>query len=131
MLQIAAAIEGFAFVNYGNNRGRDHWSDTGDGHDIGTVSLRAADFLDLVRDLFDPPVEPQPVIVKADEDVTHARRDLVASLIQDRLEEDLQGSQPRTDSDPLLDQEGADLLIVAMRRETNRARTLCRACKSS
>ena len=48
-------------------------------HQAFAVPLGQADLLDFTRDAFDPFVQPEPVFIKADEDVTHAWGNLVSS----------------------------------------------------
>lgn len=52
--EVPAMGKGFALADRGDQRGRDHWADAGDRHDVRAILLGFADFHDLCRDRVDP-----------------------------------------------------------------------------
>src|SRR3990172_5056870 len=66
--------------------------------------------LDLKRHGLDPLVEPEPVLVKADDQIAHSGRDLIRTVLQYLEQRIAKCSRSWTDSNALLDEEGADLI---------------------
>ena len=66
--KVPTLVESLPLANGRDHCRRDHRTDPGDGHDVGAVLFRAADLLDLARDVLDPFVQPKPVAIEPDQD---------------------------------------------------------------
>ena len=75
--EIAPALESLARADRGHHGSGDHRPDAGHAHQPLAVGLAVADLLDLAGERLDALVEPEPVLVEADNQIAHARRHLV------------------------------------------------------
>ena len=70
--EVPASVKGFACADGGYHRSRDQRANARHAHQTETVALSLADLLDLLGDRPDALVEPQPVLVEADDQIAHA-----------------------------------------------------------
>ena len=66
--------------------------------------------LNLIGEALDPFIQPQPILIKPDDDVMHPFRDLITPQIQDREQRLAKRMSTGTNRDALFDQEGPDLV---------------------
>ena len=62
--KITTSIECFAFADRGDHGGGDHWSDAWNAHQAPAIPFRFADLLNLIRDLVDAPIKPEPFVIE-------------------------------------------------------------------
>ncbi|RWR25803.1 hypothetical protein D2T31_21570 [Sinirhodobacter populi] len=72
--------------------------------------LASADFPDLVGNMFNALIQPLPIVAKASQHSAHSGRYLALALLKDRIERSVQRPEAGTHSDPLLNEEGSDLV---------------------
>ena len=68
------------------------------------------DLLDLIGERLDALIEPQPILIETDNEVAHARRQLVGAVLQNGEERSAQGIGAGPNGDPMLDEKSADLV---------------------
>src|SRR6185503_438113 len=93
--KVAPAFESLTRADRGHQSGRDQRPDTGHAHQPPAVSLAAAESFDHSSDRLDTLVQPEPVFMKADNQIDHAARYLVFPILQYLEERFTQGTRSR------------------------------------
>src|SRR5262245_39051016 len=109
--EVSAAIERFTGADGSDDGGRDQRPDAGHAHHTDAVDLALADLLDLLGDCLNALVEPKPVSMETDDQIAHARRDLVLAVLENIEQRVAQCARSRPNGDALLDEEGPDLVV--------------------
>jgi len=86
--------------------GEGHVASTRHAHEKSTVWLLLSHLLDLAGDRLDALVEPEPIFVEANDQVGHARGNLVFAVLQDLEQRVAQRPRAGANGDALFDEEG-------------------------
>ena len=108
--EVTAAIECFACADGRYCCRGDDGTDGWNALEADAVRLLIRQNLDPVGEVLDPLIQPQPILIKADDDVVHPLGDLIAPKIQDREQRPAKGLGSFANRNALLNQKSPDLV---------------------